>query len=109
MRKDRGLCSVFHIKGDVDLFNSDVLRDALMRDLEGQKKSIILDLTETDYMDSTGIGVIVAAWNKARSVNRDLMLASVSESIRRVLGLMQIDAHVRVFEHQDQAVASVSR
>ena len=108
-RKDKGSCSVFHITGDVDLYNSDLLKDALLQHLDSVGKSIILDLTHTDYLDSTGIGAIVAAWNKAKVINQQVMLSSVSESIRRVLSVMQIDAHIQIFEHTDAALASLRR
>ncbi len=54
------------LEGDIDLYNADEFREAL-NDIDGK---IVIDCNELNYIDSTGLGVLVAAFkNNARNVS----------------------------------------
>jgi anti-anti-sigma factor len=58
-------------------------------------KRIILDLKETDRMDSSGLGAIVAVYISARKGNCELLLVNYNKSIKDLLGLTNL---LSVFE-----------
>ena len=53
--------SVVLVSGEVDVSNADELRAALDDCLEGGATSLVADISEVPYIDSTGIGVLVAS------------------------------------------------
>jgi len=63
-------------------------------------KRIILDLKETDRMDSSGLGAIVAVYISARKGNCELLLINYNKSIKDLLGLTNL---LSVFEAYGQA------
>jgi anti-anti-sigma factor len=63
-------------------------------------KRIILDLKETDRMDSSGLGAIVAVYISARKGNCELLLINYNKSIKDLLGLTNL---LGVFEACAQA------
>jgi anti-anti-sigma factor len=58
-------------------------------------KRIILDLKETDRMDSSGLGAIVAVYISARKGNCEFLLVNYNKSIKDLLGLTNL---LSVFE-----------
>ena len=58
-------------------------------------KRVILDLKETDRMDSSGLGAIVAVYISARKGNCELLLVNYNKSIKDLLGLTNL---LSVFE-----------
>ena len=96
----------------VDLSGRIVLGDgsAGLRDLvqnlvsEGNKK-ILLNLSDVNYIDSSGLGELVCAFTSMRSQGGELKLLNVT---RRVRSLLQITKLISVFEIADDEAASLS-
>ncbi|WP_203135754.1 STAS domain-containing protein [Microbacterium sp. JZ31] len=56
---------------------------------------IVLDLSQTDFVDSSGLGAIVACLKTARQAGGDLRLAAPSEQVTMVLRLTNLDRVIR--------------
>lgn len=76
--------------GDVDLQSSPEARKVLLQCV-GQNKSVLVDLSGVDYIDSSGIASMVEALQTARKGGQDLLLVSLSEAAMRVLELARLD------------------
>jgi anti-sigma B factor antagonist len=77
----------------------------LVRELisEGIRK-ILLNLSNVDYVDSSGLGELVCAFTSMRSQGGELKLLNVT---RRVRSLLQITKLISVFEITDDETASL--
>lgn len=56
---------------------------------------VVVDLTETSFIDSSGLGALVGGLKRARSTGGDLRIAAPSEQVRMVLGLTNLDRVLR--------------
>jgi anti-sigma B factor antagonist len=71
-------------RGEIDLSNANVLRDALVAEiLPGIR--VFLDLSELDFMDSSGIRVLLEAKARAQKADVFFSITSVSRAVGRVL------------------------
>lgn len=71
-------------RGDLDLSNADALRAVLIsQQLPG--RNVLLDLSGLDFMDSTGIQVLLEADAAARANGHSLTVGELSPAVRRVL------------------------
>jgi anti-sigma B factor antagonist len=71
---------------------------------EGQSR-VVVDLGETAFVDSSGLGALIAGLKVARQAGGDLRLASVSEQVMTVLRLTNLDRVLRAHD----TVADASR
>jgi anti-anti-sigma factor len=63
------------------------------QDCEGD---VIVDLSRTEFLDSIAIGVLLQTWQRLRAADRELVIRSPHERIRRVLQIAAIDEVVRI-------------
>jgi anti-sigma B factor antagonist len=83
--------TVVEISGDVDLDTAARLRAALEAAVRTDT-SVVIDMGDVTFMDSTGFGVLVATHLQARRVGTSIMLRAVSTRIRDLMDMLGLDA-----------------
>ena len=83
------------IEGRITVNNSDQMRRKLLSALRSRSTQVIVDLSQTTYMDSSGLATLLEAVRIARKQGTRLLLAGVSGQPRCLFEIGQID---RVFE-----------
>lgn len=76
--------------GDVDLQSSPEARKILL-ECVGRKMPVLVDLSNVNYIDTSGIASLVESLQTARKGGCELVLVSVSEAAMRVLELARLD------------------
>jgi anti-anti-sigma factor len=94
---------VLTLHGDVDLATCPVLRERLS---STGSPAVVVDLGDVPFLDSTGLGVLVAAHTRAAAEGRSLVLARPQRIVRNALRLLQVDTVVDVYDSLDAAVAA---
>jgi anti-sigma B factor antagonist len=97
---------VLAVCGDVDIATAPQLRDRLGQAVAAYP-SVVVDLADVGFMDSTGLGVLVASSNRAKAAGRRLVVARPQTIVRNALRLVQVDSVIDVYETLDDAVAAV--
>ncbi len=99
--------TVLELKGTITLGSGDVgMRDHIKELLGQGKKRIVIDLGEVSFMDSTGLGELVAAYTSARHQQASLKLAQLTKKIKDLLAITQLAAVFESYETLDEAIAS---
>ncbi|NMP24165.1 STAS domain-containing protein [Sulfobacillus harzensis] len=81
------------IKGDLDLKTADPLRDALDKLIDRyREKNLTVDLSDVDFVDSSGLGVILGRYRRLAAQSRTIALVGVKPSVKAVLELAGIDS-----------------
>ncbi len=75
-----------------------MLRDRIQKMLEGGETKFLLNLSDVDYIDSSGLGELVSSFTTVKSQGGTLKLLSLT---RRVRDLMQITKLLTVFDVYD--------
>ena len=84
---NKGDASVIRVIGELDLATSPALEQELDR-VDGDSVSlVVVDLAELDFMDSTGLSVLVRAQQRAEENGRRLGLVNSSQQVQRLLTL----------------------
>ncbi|MCA9129186.1 MAG: STAS domain-containing protein [Planctomycetales bacterium] len=71
------------------------------------QQKILVSLKETDYIDSSGIGWLLATDKKIRNAGGQLVLHSVPIDVQHVFGLMKLHKVLSIVKDFDEAAASV--
>jgi len=97
--------TVLKVKGEVDVYTAPRLREKLVELVSQDKLQVIVDLEGVDFLDSTGLGVLVGGLKRLRSHNGDLGLVC---SQPRVLKVFEITGLTKVFDIHDSLDAAVA-
>ena len=83
-------------------------KDAMRAQTDGGPDLIVLDLSQVDFIDSSGLGAIVAAM-KHMGADRKLALAGFTPTVQRVFQLTRMDSVFSVFPTLDGALAELGQ
>jgi anti-sigma B factor antagonist len=78
---------VISVSGELDLASSPALEEELERVAKSDATTIVVDLAELEFMDSTGLSVLVRAHQRAEENGRRLGLVNGSQQVQRLLTL----------------------
>jgi anti-sigma B factor antagonist len=98
---------VVAVCGDVDLYSAPELRQRLDDVIGGGKTRVLVDLSETSFIDSTTLGVIVGAIKRLRIHGGKLALACDDPSILRVFGITGLDQVIGVHPTREAGLAAL--
>lgn len=104
---DNGAVKVVALSGEVDLSTSPKVRDALLDCILGGG-SVVVDLAEVAYIDSSGVASLVEAYQSAKSRGLKFALAQVGETPLRVLKLARLDQVFVIHPSVDEAVSAMN-
>lgn len=95
-----GDVGILELKGTITLGEGDVvLKKAIQELLKADDKKILLDLDKVKYMDSSGIGELVACYTSVTNRGGQLKLLNLKS---RILELLQVTQLLQVFEAYDE-------
>ena len=101
--KDLGKHKIMEVVGDVDLYNVGELKQAIFRLLDGEDvKSMIIDMKSINYMDSSGIGALVAGQKKIKTRGGSFALLNMKEDVLNILRLATLDQFFKIYENEEQ-------
>ena len=89
--EDRDGWAVARASGDLDLTTAPRLRERVVQVVTGGQPRVVLDLQAVDFVDSTGLGVIVGLLKRTRSQGGDLRLVSTRTGLQKILELTALD------------------
>ena len=98
--------TVLAISGEVDVVAAPELRDRLTELIGDGTPQVIVDLDDVDFIDSTGLGVLVGAVRRARAASGDVRLATSSARLTRLLDATGLDDVFVVAASADEAAAA---
>ncbi len=88
------LCS---IHGDIDHHNARVIRMQIDDELYKQRpKKLTLDLSRVEFMDSSGLGLILGRFNKASEIGTEFTLLNPADSVRKILDVAGIARMIKI-------------
>lgn len=81
-------------------------KDLLNSLVKEEKYKFVIDLKDTEYMDSSGLGAIVSRIAATRANRGDIRIASPSKFVEELLDLTQLIRILKIYSDIDSAVAS---
>ena len=79
--------TVISVSGELDLASSPALEEELERVAQSDAQLVVVDLRNLEFMDSTGLSVLVRAHQRAEENGRRLGLVNGSQQVQRLLTL----------------------
>ncbi len=98
---------VLHLSGSITLGpGTQKFRQLIAETLESGRKAILLNMAEVNYIDSSGLGELVAAYTAATRRGGMLKLMKLTQRVQDVVQLTKVYRIFEVFNDEDSAVRS---
>jgi len=104
--QEDGAVSILVLNGQLAVGEDEQFREAIDTLLGSGRSNILLDFTELDYMDSSGIGELVAGYRTIERLGGALKILKPSKRIQDSLELTQLLPIFEIFEDAETAIAS---
>lgn len=98
--------SVIDIQGDVSAFAEKVLMDAYAEASGPTTRNIVLNFRGLDYMNSSGIGLLVTLLIRANRQKQRLMACGLSEHYQHIFKITRLSEAIAIYDTEDQALAA---
>jgi anti-sigma B factor antagonist len=102
----QGDVSIVAIEGQLIVSNRQELKQKMLEELEGGARKLLVDFSQTGYIDSSGLGVLVSLSKKIREQGGALRLAGLNEDLRTLFELTKLDTLFQIADTREQALAS---
>lgn len=102
---DREGVPVVWAAGEIDVSTAPRLREHLTTIPAGARRAVV-DLSEVTFLDSTGLGVLVAGWKRCQESDASLDLVVTRPQIMKVLEVTGLNTVFTIFDSIDEAFPS---
>jgi anti-sigma B factor antagonist len=106
VRKLNDQISVIDIEGEITAASERPLMDAFNRASGDATKRVILNFEGLDYMNSSGIGLLVTLLVRAQRQHQQLMAYGLNEHYRQIFELTRLDEAIGIHDTQESATAA---
>jgi anti-anti-sigma factor len=97
---------VIAVRGELDLSTAPELEGPLEQAVSPGDASVLIDLTECEFIDSTGIAMIVRAWQRLDGNGaHQVVICSNRDQVRRVLEVTGLELSIPIHADRDEALA----
>jgi anti-sigma B factor antagonist len=96
--------SLVDLEGEIDVLTSPRLKTALAAIVDAGALTIVLNLGRVQYMDSTGLGVIVSALKRIREKDGAIVLTGLSPHLAKIFEITGLRKVFDVYPTEDEAL-----
>jgi anti-sigma B factor antagonist len=100
--------SVIDIQGEVSAFAEQVLMQAYTEASSPTTRTIILNFDNLEYMNSSGIGLLITLLIRMNRQKQRLLSYGLNEHYRHIFALTRISDAIQIYESEAEALAAVS-
>lgn len=103
-----GNAGIIDVNGEVTGLAENILMDAYSEASVGGAKTVVLNFSGLEYMNSSGIGLIVTMLIRTQRVKQSLLACGLSSHYVDIFKLTRLDEVIGIFETEAEALASVA-
>ena len=86
--------------------DASLLHDKLYEYIEQDRKKVVIDLAKVDWMNSTGLGILISGYTTLRNHDGQLKLVNVTEKIHSLLTITKLVTVFEAYDSLDEAMKS---
>lgn len=93
-------------RGDLDMAAADQMKRTLTKLLDDGSRKLLVDLGQVGYVDSSGMGALVASLKHARTVGGDLRLCALQDDVRAIFEMTRLNRAVTIHGTRSEALGA---
>jgi anti-sigma B factor antagonist len=108
VRKASEKVSIIDVEGELTAFAEDVLMDAYNQASDGHVRAIILNFEDLEYMNSSGIGLLVTLLIRINREKQQLLTYGLSDHYRTIFQITRLDDAISTYDTEEEAVRAAN-
>jgi anti-sigma B factor antagonist len=108
VKEQNSLCT-FYLKGRLDLTSSSELKEKVKESLDQGKLNILLNLTQVDFINSSGLGTLVSTLKEVRTAQGRIALCCLAPYVQEIFEITQLSHIFDIFTGESDAQAALSQ
>jgi anti-sigma B factor antagonist len=98
--------TVLAVGGEIDVYTAPQLRERLIELVEGGNQHIVVDMEQVEFLDSTGLGVLVGGLKRVRAHDGSLRLVCAQERILKIFRITGLEKVFGIYGSVNEALAA---
>lgn len=94
------------LEGEVDVYTAPTLRQEIMDQVDGGVKHLLVNLAKVEYLDSTGLGILIGGVKRIKEQNGSLKLVGPSARITRIFEITGLNKIFDVYASEGDALSA---
>jgi anti-sigma B factor antagonist len=99
---------VVGVRGEIDIFTAPEFKQLINSAIEAGDDGIVVDLTETTFMDSSSLGVLIAAHRRLRLRGGRLLVVCSNRAVLSTFRITGLEGVFEILGSRDEALAAVA-
>jgi anti-anti-sigma factor len=100
-------CQIFHLLGQLDAFSEPTFQKVILSYVKPDANQIILDLSQIDFIDSSGIGALVRVVKQLEKVKGKMQIVS-NPRVTQTVKMVRLEKFLNLKNSLDEALADLS-
>lgn len=96
--------TIVEVTGQLIVGNRQELKDDVLELLGAGSRKFLIDFSDTAYIDSSGLGVLVSLSKKIREKGGEMRLSNLNEDLRTLFELTKLDTLFHITDTREQAL-----
>jgi anti-sigma B factor antagonist len=98
--------TIIEVGGEIDVYTAPKLRDRISELVADGNYHLVIDMENVDFLDSTGLGVLVGGLKKLRAHDGSMQLICTQERLLKIFRITQLAKVFAIYESQADALAA---
>jgi len=98
---------VIALAGEVDLYTAPEFKQQLLDVIAQGAKNVVVDFSDTTFIDSTTLGVLVGGIKRLRTINGELSLVCSDRNITKIFEITGLDRVFAIYQTRDEALSKL--
>ncbi len=99
---------VIHLEGFIDSHTFPEFESALNQSLERGARRFLLNMEGLNYINSTGLGLLMSVYRQVKQESGDLAVANMSEKITNIFNLLGFSRIIKTFASEEEALRGLT-
>lgn len=96
------------VAGEVDAYTSGYFRETMLGVIENGLNTLIIDMCNVEYIDSSGLGALVGGLRRISENNGSIYIISCSDQVRKVFEITGLERVFKIFNNSEDAIKAIA-
>ncbi len=106
---ERDGVNVLTLRGEIDVYTAPQLRQTIVDLVDGGVTKIVVDMRMVEFLDSTGLGVLVEGLRRIKSKDGDLSIVATQDKILKIFDITGLNRAFSLHASVEEAMAGASK
>ena len=98
---------ILALSGKLDATTAKTFEDRILGVINGGTQRLVVDLSQLDYVSSSGLRVFILAAKRLQTVDGKIVLCSMKDHVRQVFDLAGFSSMLSIYASRDEAIKSI--